>query len=210
VQLAVLRAESGFFDEAFLLALETAHLPYVVAALFTNPLQAAAYRLTFRAFAPVLEVAELPYQSLRWTQARRRVVVREKLPQRPTARGRELFHALGYRFHAVVTTLTTPPKDVWRTHNSLADTENRLRGLARCFGADGFCPRSFWATEAALPTAFLLYDLVEPSRARSLLLGAGPSVPSGSECSPAAPSSAAWVARRYSGCPGHPLGSSGP
>ena len=161
VALTLVRADSGFFDEAFLRALETAHLPYIVAARFTNPLQAAAYRLTFRAFAPGLEVAELPYQALRWTTARRLIVVREELARRPAARGRELFHTPGYRFHAVVTTLPAPPEDVWRTYNGRADTENRLKELKYSFGADGFCSRQFWATEAALRAVCLLYNLVE-------------------------------------------------
>src|SRR5512139_1815484 len=111
VGLTLVRADSGFFDEAFLGTLETARLPYIVAARFTNPLQAAAYRLSFRPFAPGLEVAELAYQALRWARARRLIVVREELARRPTARGRELFHAPGYRFHAVMTTLALPPED---------------------------------------------------------------------------------------------------
>ncbi len=161
LDVTLIRADSGFFDEAFLLTLEAAQLPYVVAARFTNPLQAAAYRLAFRAFAPGLEVAELPYQALRWTRARRLIVVREELARRPAARGRELFHTPGYRFHAVVTTLALAPEDVWRTYNGRADTENRLKELKYSFGADGFCSRRFWATEAALRAICLLYNLVE-------------------------------------------------
>ncbi len=161
VAISLVRADSGFFDEAFLLAVEAAHLPYIVAARFTNPLQAATYRLAFRPFAPGLEVGEIAYRALRWTTARGLVVVREELARRPTARGRELFHAPGYRFHAVVTTLTAAPEDVWRTYNGRADTENRLKELKYSFGADGFCSRRFWATEAALRAICLLYNLVE-------------------------------------------------
>ena len=161
VVLTLLRADSGFFDEAFLLTLEAATLPYIVAARFTNPLQAAVYRLAFRPFAPGLEVAELPYQALRWLKARRLIVVREELRRRPAARGRELFYAPGYRFHAVVTTLTASPEAVWRTYNGRADTENRLKELKHGFGAAGFCSRRFWATEAALRAICLLYNLVE-------------------------------------------------
>src|SRR5512136_2596284 len=54
VHLTLVRADSGFVEEAILLALEAATLPYIVAARFTNPLQAAVYRLTFRPFAPGL------------------------------------------------------------------------------------------------------------------------------------------------------------
>ncbi len=161
VILTLVRADSGFFDEAFLLTLEAARLPYMVAARFTNPLQAAVYRLGFRPFGPGLEVAELPYQALRWTKARRVIVVREELARRPAARGRELFDAPGYRFHAVVTTLASAPEEIWRTYNGRADTENRLKELKHAFGADGFCSRRFWATEAALRAICLLYNLVE-------------------------------------------------
>ncbi len=163
--LTLVRADSGFFDEAFLVTLEAAALSYIVAARFTNPLQAAVYRLPFRPFAPGLEVAELPYQALRWTTARRVIVIREELARRPAARGRELFDAPGYRFHAVVTTLPAPPEAVWRTYNGRADTENRLKELKYSFGADGFCSRRFWATEAALRAICLLYNLVEAFQA---------------------------------------------
>jgi hypothetical protein len=165
LHVTLVRADSGFFDEAFLLALEAARLPYIVAARFTNPLQAAAYRLAFRPFAPGLEVAELRYQALRWTAARRLIVVREELRRRPGARGRELFYAPGYRFHAVVTTLSLPAEAVWRTYNGRADTENRLKELKHAFGADGFCSRRFWATEAALRAICLLHNLVEAFQA---------------------------------------------
>jgi len=161
VRLTLVRADSGFFEEAILLTFEALALPYVIAARFTNPLQAAVYRLTFTPFAPGLEVGELLYQAHRWTRARRLIVVREELARRPTARGRELFHAPGYRFHAVVTTLTGPPVDVWHTYNGRADTENRLKELKHAFGADGFCSHRFWATEAALRSICLLYNLLE-------------------------------------------------
>jgi len=161
LHVSLVRADSGFFAEAFLLALEAAQLPYVVAARFTNPLQAAGSRLAFRPFAPGLEVAELAYQALRWGQPRRLIVVREELTRRPAARGRGLFHAPGYRFHAVVTTLTSAPEEVWRTYNGRADTESQLKELKHGFGADGFCSRRFWATEAALRAICLLYNLVE-------------------------------------------------
>jgi len=56
LHLSLVRVDSGFFEEACLLTLEAAQLPYVVAARFTNPLPAAVYRLAFRPFAPGLEV----------------------------------------------------------------------------------------------------------------------------------------------------------
>jgi hypothetical protein len=161
IRLTLLRADSGFFEEAILVALEALQLPYIIAARFTNSLQAAVYRLAFRPFAPGLEVGELVYHAHRWGQARRLIVIREELARRPAARGRELFYVPGYRVHAVVTTLTTAPDDVWHTYNGRADTENRLKELKHAFGADGFCSHRFWATEAALRSICVLYNLIE-------------------------------------------------
>jgi hypothetical protein len=160
VQVTLVRADSGFFDEAILTALEAAALPYAVAARFTSLLQAGVSGLTFRPFAPGLEVAELLFQVRRWTRARRIVVVREELAVRPAARGRELFQVPGYRFHAVVTTPATPPEEIWRTANGRADCENRIKELKHAFGADGFCSRRFSGTEAAVQFICLLYNLV--------------------------------------------------
>jgi Transposase DDE domain group 1 len=161
IRLTLVHADNGFFDEVILLALEALRLPYIVAARFTNPLQAAVSQLTFTPFAPGLEVGELVYQALRWTRARRPIVMREELARRPTARGQELFHAPGYRFHAVVTTLTTAPEAVWHTYDGGADTENRLKELKHALVADGFCSQRFWATEAALRSICVLYNLIE-------------------------------------------------
>lgn len=153
-------ADSGFFDEAILTALEAAELPYTIVARFTSLLQAGVYGLPFQPFAPGLEVAELVYQARRWARARRIVVVREVLAVRPEARGRALLQVPGYRFHAIVTTLTLPSEEVWRTYNGRADSENRIKELKHAFGADGFCSRRFSGTEAALRFICLLYNLV--------------------------------------------------
>ncbi len=87
-------------------------------------------------------------------------MVREEVAVRADARGRALLQVPGYRFHAVVTTLTSPPEEVWRTYNGRADIENRIKELKYAFGADGFCSRRFAGTEAALRFICLLYNLV--------------------------------------------------
>jgi hypothetical protein len=160
VKIALVRADSGFFDDAILTALETAELPYAIVARFTSLLQAGVYGLTFQPFAPGLEVAEFLFQGRRWARARRIVVVREALAVRPEARGRTLLPVPGYRFHAVVTTLTLAADEVWRTYTGRADRENRIKELKHAFGADGFCSRRFSATEAVLRFLCLLHNLI--------------------------------------------------
>lgn len=160
VRLTLIRADSGFFAGDVLTALEAAALPYAIAVRFIKPLQAEVYGLTYRPFAAGLDVAECQFQAHCWSRARRVVVVREEVAVRPTARGRLLLPVPGYRFHAVVTTLTAPPEDVWRTYNGRADSENRIKELKHAFGADGFCSQRFAGTEAALRFICLLYNLV--------------------------------------------------
>ncbi len=105
-------------------------------------------------------MAETWYQGLQWPAARRLVVVRELIQDRPEARGRRLFEIPGYTFHAVVTTLPLPPEDVWRFYNSRADSENRLKELKDDFGARGFSLQAFDGTEAAFRLICFLFNLV--------------------------------------------------
>lgn len=160
VRVTLVRAGSGFVEEAILAALEAARLPYAIAATFRKPLQVEAQRLTDRPFAPGLEVTECTFKAQPWTRARRVVVVREELAARPEARGRRLLAVPGYRFHAVVTTLTLPAEEAWRTYNGRADSENRIKELKHAFGADGFCSQRVASTEAALRFICFLYHLL--------------------------------------------------
>ena len=112
------------------------------------------------AFGPGLEVGETSYQALGWTMARRVVVVRECVRERPEARGRRLLDVPGYTFHVVVTTLRFAPADVWRFYNSRADSENRLKELKDDFGANGFCLQAFDGTEAAVRLICFLFNLL--------------------------------------------------
>jgi hypothetical protein len=65
-------------------------------------------------------------------------VVRDRIAERPEARGRQLFEVPGYTFHAVVTSLALLPEAVWRFYNSRAESENRFKDLKAAFGAGGY------------------------------------------------------------------------
>ena len=60
----------------------------------------------------------------------------------------------------MVTTLKCAAEDVWRTYRGRADCENRIKELKYDFGADSFCLKNFWATEAALNTVMIGYNLM--------------------------------------------------
>jgi hypothetical protein len=86
--------------------------------------------------------------------------VRERLSERPDAKGRLLFDLPGYTFHTVVTTLDRPAIEVWRFYNGRTDCENRLEELEHDYGADGVCLNTFDGTEAVFRLICAFYNLV--------------------------------------------------
>jgi len=160
-RLYALRADAGFFVTEPLDDLEARRLPYAIAVRMNRLVHRQIVGLaTWRPFGPGLEVAETEYRALRWPAARRLVVVRELIQERPEARGRRLFEVPGYTFHAVITSLPLPPEDVWRFYNHRADSENRLKELKEDFGARGFSLQAFDGTEAAFRLICFLFNLV--------------------------------------------------
>lgn len=160
-RLYAVRADSGFFEATVLSDLEQRQLPYAIAVRLTKPLRRALVGIkNWQEFAPGLEVGELRYDTYGWKAARRIVSVRERISERPQARGRKLIEVPGYTFHAVVTTLELSAVDVWRFYNSRAECENRIKELKEDFGAGGFCLQSFHGTEAVFRLICCLYNLL--------------------------------------------------
>ena len=55
---------------------------------------------------------------------------------------------------------TEVPGEIWRDYNRRADMENRIAELKHDLGADGFCLKEFFATEAAFRSVLLLFNLL--------------------------------------------------
>ena len=164
-RLYAVRADSGFFDVTVLKDLEHRALPYAIAVRLTPPLRRQLVGITrWQEFAPGLEVGELLYETYGWQTARRIVSVRERIADRPQARGRQLIEVPGYTFHAVVTTLELSAVDVWRFYNGRAECENRIKELKEDFGAGGFCLQSCYGTEAVFRLICCLYNLMAEFR----------------------------------------------
>ena len=66
----------------------------------------------------------------------------------------------GYTFRVFVTSCGDAPEEVWRDYNRRADMENRIAELKHDLGADGFCLKEFFATEAAFRAVLLLFNLL--------------------------------------------------
>ena len=191
--IGLLRADSGFCEDAFLTHLEGERINYIIALKLNQPLQRTLVRATqsaqlnpaakrtqgsptpspppgWWALDEGLEIADLMYQAPSWAAPRRIIAVRQHIKQRAnvnaTAKGKTLSlfaedEAIGqWRYGAMVTDLNLPALQIWRMYRGRADCENRIKELKYDFAAGSLNLRDFWATEAALHTVMLAFNLM--------------------------------------------------
>jgi hypothetical protein len=170
----LLRADSGFSDSAFLDHIEARALHYVIALRLNQPLQRALvdaqgwWRLHDEAgkVVPGIELTRFSYQSNVWSKARWVIGIRQHIEQRESPKGKTLNlfaddPVVGkWRYSALVSDLNLSAVTVWRLYRGRADCENRIKELKYDFAADSFNMSDFWATEAALNTVMLAYNLM--------------------------------------------------
>lgn len=166
-KVGLVRIDSGFFQKEILDYLEQKQLNYIVAAKFTHPIQ----RLIDKQEAWLrvddgIEICDKTYQANNWEQARRIVIVRQKLDEKPNVPGKQLslfeedeIHK-NYRYSAYVTNQEYGAVDVWRNYRARGDAENRIKELKADFGADSFNLKEFFPTEAALIFVMIAYNLM--------------------------------------------------
>jgi hypothetical protein len=156
-----LRADSGFFDDKLLSFLEQRHLPYIVVARLTKWVKRAAQRVErWTRLDDNFAVGEFPLKLHGWSAERRFVVIRERERESRDRVGRKLIDVPGYTFRIFVTSGAEAPEEIWRDYNRRADMENRIAELKHDLGADGFCLKDFFATEAAFRAVLLLFNLL--------------------------------------------------
>jgi Transposase DDE domain group 1 len=155
------RADAGFLDQELLGFLEQRGLSYIVVARLTRWLKREAARVReWRALDEHYAVGEFSLQLFGWDRPRRFVVIREELRPERSSLGRKLLEIPGYTFRLFVTNLALSPEEIWRDYNRRADMENRIAELKHDLGADNFCLREFFATEAAFRSILLLFNLL--------------------------------------------------
>ena len=165
--IGLLRADSGFYCKNVFDILEGKSIQYIIAARMYAPLQRLI--VSIDNWLPLdngLAIASAYYQSPLWDKARRVIIIRQQVEQRPKATGKilSLFEddeiINGYRYSACVTNLTLPAKEVWTLYKNRADAENRIKELKEDFGLESFCINSFDATEASLNWVMIAYNLM--------------------------------------------------
>lgn len=184
-QVSLLRADSGFSDSAFLDDLDQRQMHYVIALRQNQPLQRALVNadgwwvLQDEQGQAVegIELTRFAYQATPWSKPRWVIGIRQHIQQRAEPKGKTLSlfaddPVIGkWRFSALVTDLDLPATAIWRLYRGRADCENRIKELKYDFAADSFNMKDFWATEAALNTVMLAYNLM--SLLRQVLLKNG-------------------------------------
>ncbi len=165
IRLGGVRADSGFCLPELLALWEQLHLPYVVVAQLSQPIQTILkgdLKWTTTE-VPGTEVAELDYQAMSWPHPRRLVLIRHRVSEDENRADKVLLDVPGDRFQALVTSLPAashPPLAVWRYDNGRADCENVIKELQAGFALPTLCLAQFWASEAALSLATLTYNLM--------------------------------------------------
>ena len=160
-KIRLVRADSGFFDDKLLTFLEQHCLPYIVVTRMTQWVKREAQRVEqWTAVDDDYAVGEFHLRLHNWKAARRFVVVRERIREKRSSVGRKLIDVPGYTFRIFVTGCNGSPLDIWREYNRRADMENRIEELKNDLGADGFCLKQFFATEAAFRSILLLFNLL--------------------------------------------------
>jgi hypothetical protein len=165
LSLRLVRADSGFQNDAWISLLEEKGLPYIVVADLSTPIKKFLRRETCwqpTAMAGV-EVADEIHISRSASRPRRLVLLRRRIDAQGRGGGKMLLDCPGYKYQALLTSL--PPSvsavDVWREYNGRASMENVIKELKGGFGLGGFCCQKFFATEAALSMAVFTYNLVK-------------------------------------------------
>jgi hypothetical protein len=154
------RGDSGFGDTRGQDACEALHLKFIFAAKLTQKVQ-----LFCRHDEAAWQAPEGPGISVQEVElerpGRRRIVIRQRVQERPQAGGKTLLELDGYRFQARVTNLpaSVDALSVWRRYNGRADLENPIKELGEQFGIKRLCVQSFWGTETLHPLAIAAYNL---------------------------------------------------
>jgi hypothetical protein len=160
-KIRLLRADSGFFEDQLLSFLEQHRLPYIVVARLTKWVKRSAQRVEqWRDVDENFAVGEFRLRLHGWPVERRFVAIRERVREGRDSVGRKLIDVPGYTFRVFVTSCADAPEEIWRDYNRRADMENRIAELKHDLGADGFCLKNFFATEAAFRAVLLLFNLL--------------------------------------------------
>jgi hypothetical protein len=159
-EIGLVRADSGFYSNNFLKWFEKRDLNYVIAVKFYQNIK---YQIgSIQKWVEItkgLDVCNLYFKPDNG-EKRRYIIVRKKVENFPNSGGKLLFDEPIYRYSAYVTNLKLPVDQIYNIYNTRADCENRIKELKYDFGADNFCLKEFYATEASFRFIMMAYNIM--------------------------------------------------
>jgi hypothetical protein len=160
-KLRVVRADSGFFENALLTFLESLGIPYIVVARLTHTVKRKAASLaTWTIIDENYAWARFSLQLQGWSAPREFFAIRERVRENKSALGRRLIEVDGYTFRVFVTNRRGDGAELWRDYNQRACCEQHIEELKNDLQADGFCMRDFHATESAFLAVCFTFNLL--------------------------------------------------
>jgi len=159
-EIGLVRADSGFYSNNFLKWFERRDLNYVIAVKFYENIkyQIGAIEKWVNINSGI-DVCNLYFKPDNGEE-RRYIIVRKKIEKYPNSGGKLLFDEPTYRYSAYVTNLKLPVDQIYNIYNTRADCENRIKELKYDFGADNFCLKEFYATEASFRFIMMAYNIM--------------------------------------------------
>ena len=160
-KIGLIRADSGFYSNRFLNYLEERELNYIVAVKFYQNIQREIGIISdWVEITKGLDVANFYFQPDSCDKKRRYIIVRKRVENYPNSGGKVLFDVPIYRYNTYVTNITLPVDQIYNIYNTRADAENRIKELKYDFGADNFCLKEFYATEASFRFIMMAYNIL--------------------------------------------------
>ncbi len=152
------RADAGFYHDAFLSELENRDAQYAVVAKVYPPLKRLLPGIAYHRINPVWEMGECWYGARPWFEPRRHVVARRLIE---TSDSTLTLFAMGrYQYRCWVTNLDLSPPGVQHFYDGRAAIEVRIRELRQDFALTRIPTRRFAANALYLEIIRLAYNLV--------------------------------------------------
>jgi hypothetical protein len=152
------RADAGFYHDAFLSELEDREAQYAVVAKIYPPLKRLLPGISYHRVHPVWEMGECQYGAQPWFEPRRHVVARRLIE--PSDPAPTLFTLGRYQYRCWVTNLDLSPLGVQHFYDGRAVIEVRIRELRQDFAFAHIPTRRFAANALYLEIIRLAYNLV--------------------------------------------------
>lgn len=157
-RIIAVRADSGFYSDAFLSLLEERGLDYAIAVRRWTSFERWCGTLDgWTRINKHIELTEGFHSPRRSGTQRRMIVIRKTI--RREHRG-VLFEVIDHEYRAIVTSMKGSPEEVWRFYNGRGDCENRIKELKSDFNAAKFCLQSFEGTQATFRLICFTFNLL--------------------------------------------------